>query len=140
MNIQQFAFEELSVFRHEVRDCATAIIHTILFNRAFGVVRPVDVDAESFELTFVRCDDEGMRRSVDDRISSLLDYLGRNGRAQITLSFHETRTKSLFLFKQEEKICWEQWIIPFSLKQERLEESGKMERKYYVSSRFPCLY
>lgn len=42
------------------------VLHTIVFNRALGHVRPVDVDSELFDVTYVRgaegCAGEGARR------------------------------------------------------------------------------
>jgi Autophagy-related protein 101 len=32
----------------------TGVLHTIVFNRCLGQVRPVDVDSELFDITYVR--------------------------------------------------------------------------------------
>jgi hypothetical protein len=37
------------------------VLHTIVFNRALGHVRPIDVDSELFDVTYVRGPQEGGR-------------------------------------------------------------------------------
>jgi hypothetical protein len=34
---------------------AAGVLHTILFNRSVGQVKPVDVDSELFDITYVSC-------------------------------------------------------------------------------------
>ena len=38
---------------HQVTEVLRCILHTIIFNRSLGVVKPREVDSELFELTWV---------------------------------------------------------------------------------------
>ena len=37
-----------------MKDVLRCILHTVLFNRALGLVRPREVDLELFDITYVR--------------------------------------------------------------------------------------
>lgn len=44
----------LEVYAHQAPEVLRALLHTIVFHRALGLVRPQEVDAQLFEFTWVR--------------------------------------------------------------------------------------
>jgi autophagy-related protein 101 len=40
--------------QHQVREVLRILLHTIVFNRALGPVKPVERDSELFDVTWVR--------------------------------------------------------------------------------------
>lgn len=45
----------LDVFAHQIPEVLRALLHTIIFHRALGLVRPQEVDSQLFDLTWVSC-------------------------------------------------------------------------------------
>ncbi|CAK7339423.1 unnamed protein product [Dovyalis caffra] len=45
--------KELEVEHFEIREVLRCILHTIVFHRALGLVRPKDIDLELFDITYV---------------------------------------------------------------------------------------
>jgi len=101
------------VEHHQVRDVLRCILHTILFNRALGLVRPRDVDLELFNITYVQCVDITVEREVNARVEAAMNWLDKNPRkpVQVSLSFFEKRYKQAWFSKQEERLYWEQWTV-----------------------------
>ena len=79
------------------------MLHTVIFGRALGVVRPRDVDCELFDLTYVTCGDAEAERAVDEKLDALVAWLrkqdlrpgGPDVCAQVALSFYERRDKGV---------------------------------------------
>lgn len=133
MNCQQFNLDEIEVQRPEVADVVRALVHTILFNRAFGLVKPKEVDAESFELTYVQLDESSIEKYVQDKTALFVETLHKDARGHLVVSFFDKRLRSMVFFKQEEKVCWEQWIIPVTLSTSTpLEASEKAARQAWL--------
>ena len=40
--------------QHQIREVLRILLHTVIFNRALGPVKPVERDSELFEITWVR--------------------------------------------------------------------------------------
>ena len=61
--------------------CAcTGLLHTIIFNRALGLVKPQEVDSELFDVTYVRCGDPSVDAKVEDKISAFCAWIERHPR------------------------------------------------------------
>ena len=72
---------------------------------------------ELFDITYVRCGDIVVDKQVEEAIEKLstsLEIVGPDlSRGQLLLSFYEIQKKKSFLgMISEEKIYWEQWVIP----------------------------
>jgi hypothetical protein len=100
-----------------------AVLHTVLFTRALGVVRPRDVDCEMFDLSYATCGDPAVDTAVEARLDALQAWLRRETRAggethaRVTLSFHELQHVggSLPRIEKRPTACWEQWRVPLEV-------------------------
>ncbi|XP_042006398.1 autophagy-related protein 101-like [Salvia splendens] len=129
MNCEICQLKELDVEHfeiHEVLRCK--ILHTILFHRALGLVRPKDIDLELFEITYVQCGDVELERKVDEKIDQFLDRVDKhpNKKNQICLSFYEVKNKQPTWFTNKvERLYWEQWYINLNVAPHQKGHSGK---------------
>ncbi|CAM9648637.1 unnamed protein product [Discosporangium mesarthrocarpum] len=109
-------FQELH--EYYVRDALQCLLHTVLFIRAPGALRPRESHCENFNLSFARCGAVDVDKSVDGAIEGFWQSLSPAGpdlaKGWITVSFFMRRVKkSIFgLMLKEEKVVWEQWVIP----------------------------
>ncbi|KAG6396213.1 hypothetical protein SASPL_142357 [Salvia splendens] len=104
------------------------ILHTILFHRALGLVRPKDIDLELFEITYVQCGDVELERKIDEKIEQFIDRVEKhpNKKNQICLSFYEVKNKQPTWFTNKvERLYWEQWYINLNVAQHQKGHSGK---------------
>jgi len=126
MNIQQFHIEELELHISYVKEVVQCILHTIIFTRAFGLVRPVETSIDFLDFFYVRCDDEGIEKKVDEKTEEFVHSFAKRkvNKMQIVLSFNEKRAKSNF-FSKYDLVCWEQWIINISLSNKEVDK-GKI--------------
>ncbi|CAG8509009.1 18080_t:CDS:2 [Rhizophagus irregularis] len=101
---------ELTVDRTAVADILR-ILHTILFYRVFGNIKPKEVDV--LDITYSAIDDPEIEKKVDDNVDQFMRILETQGnqKGQIAVMFHEKRTKKAWFSKSEEEICWEQWAV-----------------------------
>lgn len=129
MNCKEHHLPELELNSGLVREALAAILHTILFIRSPGPVKPLSVHCEGFNLTYTRIADDkatvGMNtlqhdyldKMIDESIDKFLRSLVQIGpellSGCLTLNFFERRAqKQLFgLMTQQEKVIWEQWIL-----------------------------
>mmetsp|Transcript_39037 Transcript_39037/g.74798 ORF Transcript_39037/g.74798 Transcript_39037/m.74798 type:complete len:208 (-) Transcript_39037:474-1097(-) len=119
MNCEVFELPPLAVEHYQVREVMRCLLHTVLFNRALGAVRPRDVESELFELSYVQCGDPIVERNIEDKINSLCTwaerYTGKNKHVTVSVSFFEKRYKQIWFSKQEERLYWEQWRINLTM-------------------------
>jgi len=137
MNTLQHFLPELEVDRSQVKEALKAILHTILFCRSLGPVTPVDQTLLRFpNITYTSCGVREVSANINTAIESFfsnLQMVGPNlGGGQLWISFYEKRNKkSLFglgLGMQQpsnEKIYWEQWIIPVVVNLDAEKQSVK---------------
>jgi autophagy-related protein 101 len=103
-----------------MKEVLRCLLHTILFNRALGPTEPREQDCELFDVTYVRCGDINVDKSVEVALSSFSDALSTGAKpvgpdlakGRLLLSFYEIKKKSGWLGTTEEKVYWEQWIFP----------------------------
>ncbi|ORX95334.1 DUF1649-domain-containing protein [Basidiobolus meristosporus CBS 931.73] len=114
MTPEVFNFD-LTVERLLLKDVLRAVLHSILFHRVFGNVRPREVDF--MDLTYVAIEDAGIDKAVEEKIPAFLKTIdaSRNQRGQLAVMFYEKRTRKAWFSKSEEEVCWEQWIITFTI-------------------------
>ncbi|KAK9800356.1 hypothetical protein WJX73_009590 [Symbiochloris irregularis] len=105
----------IEVEQHQVREVLRCLLHTIIFNRALGLVKPQEVESELFDVTYVRCGDEAVDSKVEEKISAFCSWIDRHPgkRGQVSLLFYESRRKQAnwLGIPQEERLYWEQWCI-----------------------------
>ncbi|KAG1679613.1 hypothetical protein FOA52_006130 [Chlamydomonas sp. UWO 241] len=117
---------------HQLREVLRCLIHTIVFNRSLGYVKPKDVDSELFDVTYVACEDAGLEAAVEARISELCTTLERRpaASAQVRVGFYQTRKKAAWFGSKDERLYWEQWFINLSIVSPEL-----IERDAYATRR-----
>ncbi|CAG8500539.1 5282_t:CDS:2 [Acaulospora morrowiae] len=125
---------DLTIDRDFVAEVLRAILHTILFYRVFGNIRPKEVDL--LDITYSAIDDPEIEKAVEDKVEQFKSNLENNGshKGQIAVMFHEKRTKKAWFSKSEEEICWEQWAVTITTTicptdRERLRIRKEMDRQ-----------
>lgn len=128
MNCEVCQLKELDVEHFEIREVLRCILHTILFHRALGLVRPKDIDLELFEITYVQCGDMELEKKIDEKIEHFVSWVEKhpNKKSQICLSFYEVKNKHASWFSNKtERLYWEQWYINLNVAQHPKAQSGK---------------
>lgn len=99
--------------QHQVHEVLRILLHTIVFNRALGPVKPVERDSELFAVTWVECGDPEVSRKVEEKIGQFGAWVQRNPgkRGQVCLSFYEKRQRQSWFSTAEERLYWEQWVL-----------------------------
>lgn len=119
MNCEVFELQELEVESYQIREVLRCLLHTIMFTRALGLVRPRDVDSELFDITYVQCGDPTIERKIEEKIDSFCSWVEKNPskKGQVCLLFYEKRNKAMMAWfgSKVERLYWEQWSIPLSL-------------------------
>ena len=119
MNCEIHQLAPLRCEAFQAKEVMRAVLHTVLFTRALGLVRPRDVDCEMFDLSYATCGDPAVDAAVEARLDALQAWLRRETRAggethaRVTLSFHELGDGESFHKKQS--ACWEQWRVPLEV-------------------------
>eukprot|EP00128_Syssomonas_multiformis_P014003 Colp12_sorted_trinity150504_noHs@3055 len=125
---------DLTAEHAQVKNVLSSLLHTILFNRAFGtLVRPVEVDCEHIDVTYVRLDNAEVQRAVEEKVNQFVAHLvsGETCRGQINLAFHEKKAKGWF--GGTEQVCFEQWevtvtVVPATSEAKRAARREQLER------------
>ncbi|XP_073293920.1 autophagy-related protein 101-like isoform X1 [Primulina huaijiensis] len=120
MNCEVCQLKELEVEHFEICEVLRCILHTVLFHRTLGLVRPKDVDLELFDITYVQCGDMEVERKIDEKIDQFIDRVEKhpNKKNQICLSFYEVKNKQATWFTNKvERLHWEQWYINLNVAQ-----------------------
>ncbi|XP_058069282.1 autophagy-related protein 101-like [Magnolia sinica] len=138
MNCEVCHLKELEVELFEIPEVLRCILHTIIFHRALGPIRPKDIDSELFEITYVQCGDAEIERKIDEKID---EFIGRaekhpNRKSQICLSFYEVKQKLATWFTNKiERLCWEQWYINLNVVHSKTHSSKSHHTKVVVEPR-----
>eukprot|EP01134_Creolimax_fragrantissima_P000980 CFRG0980T1 len=128
---------DLTVAPAQISDGLSALLHSILFHRAFGEVTPRVVDCKSIDLSFVCCNNADVMSAVENKVKDFCVALDRTAneqekRAQICVTFSEMREKTnMLMITRQESVVWEEWIIRTQLVMPR-NETERHERKQQV--------
>ena len=119
MNYPTHSLPELEVSSYLLPESLQIILHTLLFIRAPGPVRPSTIHCTNLSLSYTRISNVP---DLDSQISSLLTSVQTKlqpvgpelTKATISVSFYDLRsTSSLFgLVSGTEKVYWEKWSLP----------------------------
>ncbi|CAG8439222.1 6542_t:CDS:2 [Diversispora eburnea] len=131
---------DLTVDRDVVSEVLRAILHTILFYRVFGNIKPREVDL--LDITYSAIDDPEIEKVVEDKVEQFIHNLEHHGnqKGQIAVMFHEKRTKKAWFTKSEEEICWEQWAVTLTTLICRTERDKLRVRKDMDKQLYSCLF
>ncbi|GAA0176358.1 hypothetical protein LIER_29364 [Lithospermum erythrorhizon] len=128
MNCEVCQLKELEVEHFQIREVLRCILHTILFHRALGLVKPKDIDLELFDITYVQCGDVELERKIEEKIDLFIDRVEKhpNKKNQICLSFYEVKNRQATWFTNKvERLYWEQWYINLYVVQHPKPQHGK---------------
>ncbi|KAB1214679.1 hypothetical protein CJ030_MR5G022128 [Morella rubra] len=129
MNCEVCQLKELSVIM------GAGILHTIVFHRALGLVRPKDIDLELFEITYVQCGDVELENKIDEKIEQFINWVEKhpNKKSQVCLSFYEVKNKQPSWFTNKiERLYWEQWYVNLNVAQHPKAHSSKSHHSKVV--------
>ncbi|XP_038883671.1 autophagy-related protein 101 isoform X2 [Benincasa hispida] len=132
MNCEVCQLKELEVEQFEIREVLRCILHTIVFHRALGLVRPRDIDLELFDITYVQCGDIEVEKKIDEKIEQFINWVEKhpNKKSQICLSFYQEKNKQASWFTNKiERFYWEQWYINLHVAQHIKIHSGKTHQQ-----------
>eukprot|EP00656_Telonema_subtile_P046635 TRINITY_DN5312_c0_g1_i2.p1 TRINITY_DN5312_c0_g1~~TRINITY_DN5312_c0_g1_i2.p1 ORF type:complete len:201 (+),score=39.89 TRINITY_DN5312_c0_g1_i2:186-788(+) len=130
MNFEQFVLPELEVSSNEVKSVLRCVMHTIFFHRALGLARPRDVFLEKIGVTYMSCGSLEMERLVELKVNEFCEYLVRSKQqgGQMQVRFLEKKETG-FLWKvlgsQDDKVCWEEWVIQLRLRDPAAAAAGE---------------
>ena len=120
---------ELVLQEQHVSDALRCVLHTILFARAAGPVKPRDAHCPSLGIDYacagsdITWSDEESVANVDGAVDASIRELrrrmspsgqGDSWRGAIAVQFYEARVtqRAFGLFKSTDKLVWEQWVVP----------------------------
>lgn len=117
------------------------MIHTILFQRALGLIKPKDYQIEILDFYYVsiiintgssnlqdqnwifaksilffqvQCDHPDLIKRIEERIEAIVSNFIKKPKEilQVEISFHHKLEKSKqSWFGKNEMVCWEQWFV-----------------------------
>ncbi|CAN6851444.1 unnamed protein product [Brassica oleracea] len=115
MNCQVCQLKELEVESFEIREVLRCILHTIVFHRALGLIRPKDIDLELFDITYVQCGEIEVEKKIDDRIEHFISWIEKHPnkkKTQLCVSFYKAKSKQpWYASKTDHRSFWERWYI-----------------------------
>ncbi|KAF9218642.1 DUF1649-domain-containing protein [Gyrodon lividus] len=110
--------------RRSAKEVLHAILHSILFHRLFGTVKPQTF--EVLDVTMPGVADSEMEQLVNDKVDIFWKGIesGSNKRGQILVTFSEKKPKKSWfqVYVGEEEVTWEQWIVNAELRQPKSDK------------------
>ncbi|KAF8406368.1 hypothetical protein HHK36_008455 [Tetracentron sinense] len=105
------------------------ILHSIVFHRALGPVRPKDVDSELFEITYVQCGDSNLEKKIEEKIDHFIGWVEKhpNKKSQV----YSLLLPKLFSNKIE-RLYWEHWYVNLNVAQPPKAPSRKSHHSKVV--------
>ncbi|OJA18501.1 hypothetical protein AZE42_07590 [Rhizopogon vesiculosus] len=110
---------DVTLDRHNVKEVLNAILHSILFHRLFGTVKPQTF--EVLDVTMPGVADPEMEQLVTEKVDIFWKGIesGANKRGQMIVTFSEKKAKKSWfqVYAGEEEVPWEQWIVNAEMRQ-----------------------
>ncbi|GJE99598.1 autophagy-related protein [Phanerochaete sordida] len=102
---------DLSLERRTARDVLTAVLHSILFHRLFGTLKPEI--REVLDVSMPAVDDPEIKQLVDLKVDAFWKGVESdvNKRGQFIVTFSEKRSRKSWFLVSEEEVPWEQWVV-----------------------------
>ncbi|PAV22921.1 hypothetical protein PNOK_0287800 [Pyrrhoderma noxium] len=112
---------ELVLDRLTTKDVLRALLHSILFHRLFGIIKPQNL--EVLDITMPAIKDAQTEMLIDEKVDAFWKAVesGANKRGQITVTFSEKRPKKTWFSIGEEEVPWEKWIINAEVRQPKTD-------------------
>lgn len=137
MSCEVCQLKELDVEHFEIREVLRSILHTIMFHRALGLVRPKDVDLQLFDITYVQCGDAEIEKKVDEKIDQFICWVEKhpNKKSQVCVSFYEVKNnKAIWFSNKVERLFWEHWYINLNVVQHPKTHTSKSRHSKVVDA------
>mmetsp|Transcript_21570 Transcript_21570/g.46443 ORF Transcript_21570/g.46443 Transcript_21570/m.46443 type:complete len:213 (-) Transcript_21570:238-876(-) len=119
MNCERVELKELTVERKQVKEVLKILHHSIVFQRALGEPRKLDVDSALFDISYVCVASRLVSQKVEDHAEAFWSAIesAPTVRVQSSIAFFERRSRptAFGLFRSEEKVIWERWNIPLTV-------------------------
>ena len=109
-------------------------MHSIIFHRSFQTIKPISVDVDSLNLTYVKIEDAFIEDAVNKKVALFTAALKGKSPKQCTsgrvgiLFYEKGKGSSSTWFSGSNDICWEQWIINVKITQ-ALGEKDEIQAK-----------
>merc|ERR1711871_1292997 len=72
MNCEHFVIDDLHVQDFQVKEALRCLLHSILFQRALGLITPTEVESPLFEgVTYMRCHDVALEKLVEEKVEQV---------------------------------------------------------------------
>ena len=101
----------------QVKGVLKCLLHSILFNRSLGNVRPKDCECDLFNVSYVKVDHENIEKAVEIETEKFYQNVKANGKGKMCVSFYTSHSVQSFfgIISTEEKRVFERWFIPISV-------------------------
>ncbi len=114
-----FETPKLVLRASEIREALEAILHTILFNRAAGIVEPEPCSSFDGRVSYVRIRDTNVQRTVIGQIETFGKFVRdkSNFSGALYIKFtSETKQEGLFSWSSRVAVnTWEKWRVPIDI-------------------------
>ena len=134
-NCEQFTLQEVHIEQKFIKETLKILIHAIVFQRALGENKTLDAESDIFDLSYLRCQSKLVQQQIEnhahqfhhavqfDTIQNiqqsrpLTQHDDFRLQMKICIAFFERRQKNgaFGLFRTEERVVWERWVIPLSI-------------------------
>ncbi|KAK7685037.1 hypothetical protein QCA50_011873 [Cerrena zonata] len=110
---------DLVLDRSTTKEVLRAVLHSILFHRLFGIVKPQTFEVQ--DVTMPGVDDPEIKQLIQDKVDVFWRAVDLRGdkRGEINVLFTEKRARKTwyYLSSQEEEVPWEQWKVKVVVQQ-----------------------
>jgi len=117
MEILSHTLNELESDLQKVGECLRVVLHSILFQRELGLVKPQQIRS-SLGLSYYTLDDFVANNAIEQFLQDFEKQLVSGNSYIVKLSFYKSSKSKAFLVEQNKKLLWEQWEIPLNLFEE----------------------
>lgn len=110
--------ENFEIHPDQIKDILEAILHTILFCRAFGPIKIQEIYLDFLDVTYLKCNDISIEEQVHQKVQTIYENWKKinfqPSKRTVVLGFDEIKNSRLFGYSTS-KVRWEQWIIRISV-------------------------
>ncbi|EJC98550.1 DUF1649-domain-containing protein [Fomitiporia mediterranea MF3/22] len=112
---------DLILDRLSTKDALKALLHSILFHRLFGTIKPQTI--EVLDVTMPGVKDMQTEMLIDEKVDAFWKGVesGANKSGRITVTFSEKRQKKNWFSVGEEEVPWEKWVINAEVRNPKAE-------------------
>eukprot|EP00620_Florenciella_sp_RCC1587_P014197 CAMPEP_0182556610 /NCGR_PEP_ID=MMETSP1324-20130603/816_1 /TAXON_ID=236786 /ORGANISM="Florenciella sp., Strain RCC1587" /LENGTH=243 /DNA_ID=CAMNT_0024768525 /DNA_START=282 /DNA_END=1012 /DNA_ORIENTATION=+ len=121
MNHVERRLPEFELGEDNLTEALQCLMHTIIFARwplqsSTSNLAPREIECENFPIAYASCGESWVHQRVDEAIVEFKANLVPAGpelaRGCLSLGFYERRHNKVVFWSYEEKVVWEEWVIP----------------------------